>query len=417
MNHYESQCVSPFELGVDLTSPDLLERGLPLTELAQLRRTAPVWWNAEPDGSDFGDHGYWVLSRHADISAIFPDIAQWSSHENGAIIRLPEAVTPDQLDLVKSQIINQDQPEHTRLRKLLSRLFTPRVVNALEERLASAAHQIVRDALARGSGNFVEDVATKLPSTTIAELIGVPEEDRARVSEWVNIMANSDDHEVTAGYDVPTLQAEMAGYTYVMAEQRRACPRNDIVTRLISADADGDGLGEAEFSLFVILLAIAGSETTRNAITQGMNAFFEFPDQWDLFKNERSVTAVEEILRWSTPVHCLQRTATADVTLHDVTIRRGERIGLFLSSANYDDTVFDDPFRFNIVRAPNPHLTFGGHGIHYCLGANLARLEIRLIFHEIAEQMPDICRLAPPQRVRSGWMNGVRQLDVSYRGC
>ncbi len=167
---------------------------------------------------------------------------------------------------------------------------------------------------------------------------------------------------------------------------------------------------------FVILLAVAGNETTRNAMTHGMNAFFDNPDQWELFKKDRPATAVDEIVRWATPVHCFQRTALADVEFGDVTIKEGQRAGLFYSSANFDESVFERPFEFDVTRNPNPHLAFGGNGAHFCIGANLARMEIKLIFNELADQIPDISKVAEPQRLRSGWINGVKELSVSYQG-
>ena len=225
---------------------------------------------------------------------------------------------------------------------------------------------------------------------------------------------NTDDPDFDC--DPAVANAELMGYAYNMAEERRRCPADDIVTRLIQADIDGESLGDIEFAFFVILLAVAGNETTRNAMTHGMNAFFDNPDQWELFKRERPDTAVDEIIRWATPVHCFQRTALADTELGGVTIHEGQRVGLFYSSANFDEDVFDRPFEFDILRDPNPHLGFGGNGAHYCIGANLARMEIKLIFNEIAEQLPNITKLAEPQRLRSGWINGVKELRVSYRG-
>ncbi|MGZ5393843.1 MAG: cytochrome P450, partial [Mycobacterium sp.] len=214
--------------------------------------------------------------------------------------------------------------------------------------------------------------------------------------------------------DPTTANAELMGYAYSMAEERRRCPADDIVTRLIQADIDGESLGDVEFAFFVILLAVAGNETTRNAMTHGINAFFENPEQWELFKRERPDTAVDEIIRWATPVHCFQRTALADKEISGVTIREGQRVGLFYSSANFDEDVFESPFEFNILRNPNPHLAFGGNGAHFCIGANLARMEIKLIFNELADQIPNIAKLDEPQRLRSGWINGVKALPVSF---
>lgn len=404
----------PFGAGYDFTDPDVLLRGIPVREFAELRKTAPVWWN-EQDESIFNDGGYWVITRHEDIKTISRDGgAVWSTNAKGAVMRLPEGVTSDQLDLTKALLINHDAPEHTRLRKLVSRLFTPRSVAALEEKLAVAAREIVAAAAKKDSGNFVDEVAMPLPLLAIADLIGVPEEDREKLFHWTNAIMNTDDPDFDA--DPTMANAELMGYAYTMAEQRRQCPADDIVTRLVQADVDGDSLGEVEFAFFVILLAVAGNETTRNAMTHGMNAFLENPDQWELFKRERPETAIDEIIRWATPVHCFQRTALVDTQIGDVTVKAGQRVGLFYSSANYDEEVFDSPFTFDILRNPNPHLAFGGNGAHYCIGANLARMEIKLMFNEIANQIPDITKLAEPQRLRSGWINGVKDLPVSYHG-
>ncbi|WP_202915100.1 MULTISPECIES: cytochrome P450 [unclassified Mycolicibacterium] len=404
----------PFGAGYDFTDPDVLLRGIPVNEFAQLRKTAPVWWNQQ-DESIFDDGGYWVVSRHEDIKNISRNGGDlWSTNAKGAVMRLPEGVTADQLDLTKALLINHDAPEHTRLRKIVSRLFTPRAVATLEEKLAVAAREIVAAAAEKDSGNFVDDIAMGLPLQAIADLIGVPEDDREKLFHWTNAIMNTDDPDFDS--DPTMANAELMGYAYNMAEQRRQCPADDIVTKLIQADIDGEAITEVEFAFFVILLAVAGNETTRNAMTHGMNAFLENPDQWELFKRERPETAVDEIIRWATPVHCFQRTALADTRLGDVTVKAGQRVGLFYSSANYDEEVFDSPFEFNILRNPNPHLAFGGNGAHFCIGANLARMEIKLMFNQIADQIPDITKLGEPQRLRSGWINGIKDLPVAYHG-
>jgi cholest-4-en-3-one 26-monooxygenase len=403
----------PFAPGYDFTDPDVLLRGIPVTEFAELRRTAPVWWNQQGE-SIFDDGGYWVISRHEDVKSISRNGELWSTNRKGAVMRLPERVTSDQLDLTKALLINHDAPEHTRLRKIVSRLFTPRAVATLEETLAGAARDIVRAAAEKESGNFVDDIATGLPLLAIADLIGVPEADREKLFNWTNSIMNTDDPDFDS--DPTVANAELMGYAYNMAEERRRCPTDDIVTKLIEADVDGESMGDVEFAFFVILLAVAGNETTRNAMTHGMNAFLDNPAQWEVFKRERPATAVDEIVRWASPVHCFQRTALADVEVGGVTIREGQRAGLFYSSANYDESVFDKPFEFDISRNPNPHLAFGGNGAHFCIGANLARMEIKLIFNEIADQIPAIAKLAELQRLRSGWINGVKELSVSYQG-
>lgn len=408
-----TQSACPFGSGFDFTDPDVLLHGMPITEFAELRKTAPVWWNEQPSHSNiFDDGGYWVISKHQHIKEISRDNDVWSTNAKGAVMRLPDGITADQLDLTKALLINHDPPEHTRLRKLVSRLFTPRSVSALEEKLAHSARDIVAAAAEKDNGNVVDDIAMRLPLLAIADLLGVPEDDREKLFHWTNSIMNTDDPDFDS--DPAMANAELMGYAYTMAEERRRCPADDIVTRLVQADIDGESLGETEFAFFVILLAVAGNETTRNAITHGINAFAENPEQWELYKQQRPQTAVDEIVRWATPVHCFQRTAKVDTEIGGVAIAQGQRVGLFYSSANYDEDVFERPFNFDILRDPNPHLAFGGQGTHYCIGANLARMEIRLIFDEIANQLPDIAKLAEPQRLRSGWINGVKDLQVAY---
>jgi cholest-4-en-3-one 26-monooxygenase len=217
------------------------------------------------------------------------------------------------------------------------------------------------------------------------------------------------------GGDSQAAAAELVGYAMMMAEDRRGCPRDDLVTKLVHAQVDGGQLAPDEFGFFVILLAVAGNETTRNAISHGMLALLDHPDQWELYRAGRPVSAVDEIVRWATPVTVFQRTALADTTLGGQEIKAGQRVGLFYRSANFDEEVFEHPERFDITRSPNPHLGFGGTGTHYCLGVNLARLEIELIFNAIADAMPAIRLAGEPERLRSGWLNGIKKLPVSYR--
>ena len=278
--------------------------------------------------------------------------------------------------------------------------------------MASRSRQIVGDAVKQGSGNFVEQVAAELPLQAIADLIGVPQEDRHKIFDWSNQMLASDDPDIQGEPDVAA--AEILAYAMMMAADRKANPRDDIVTKLVNAHMGDRGLTDDEFGFFVILLAVAGNETTRNAITHGMNAFFENPDQWELWKAERPDTMVDEVVRWASPISVFQRTALTDTEVGGVAVAKGQRVGLFYASANFDEDVFTDPFRFDITRDPNPQLGFGGHGAHYCLGANLARQEIRLIFHALADLAPDISRLAEPARLRHSWVNGIKDLQVSY---
>jgi cholest-4-en-3-one 26-monooxygenase len=399
--------------GFDFTDPDLYADRLPMDEFAELRRTAPVWWNRKPRGvGGFDDEGYWVVTRHADVVAVSRDNDNYSTWENTAIIRHQDGASREQIELQRFVMLNIDPPQHTKLRGIVSRGFTPRAINNLRSALSARAERIVADAIASGSGDFVTDVAAELPLQAIAELVGVPQDDRRKVFDWSNDMVGYDDPEYVG--DPAAAAAELVGYAMVMAEDRRQCPRDDIVTKLVNAQVDGGELSSDEFGFFVILLAVAGNETTRNAISHGMHAFLENPDQWELFKAERPDTAADEIVRWATPVTVFQRTALADTTLGGQQIAAGQRVGLFYRSANFDEEVFDHPERFDIRRNPNPHLGFGGSGAHFCLGASLARLEIDLIFNAIADHMPDIRLAGEPRRLRSGWLNGMKRLPVQY---
>jgi cholest-4-en-3-one 26-monooxygenase len=278
--------------------------------------------------------------------------------------------------------------------------------------LTERAEQIVRIAVESGSGDFVADVACELPLQAIADLIGVPQEDRKKIFEWSNMMIGYDDPEF--GDAAALAAAELVGYAMTMAEDRKQCPRDDIVTKLVNAEIDGDHLSSDEFGYFVILMSVAGNETARNAISHGMLAFFDHPEQWELYRAERPATAADEIVRWATPVTVFQRTAKADTVVGGQQIKMGERLGLFYRSANFDEDVFDQPEQFDINRSPNPHLGFGGTGAHYCVGVNLAKLEIDLIFNAIADAMPRVSKVGEPERLRSGWINGIKRLPVSY---
>ena len=395
----------------DFTDPDLYAARVPQDEFAELRRTAPVWWNPQRPGP-FDDEGFWAVTRHADIVAVSRDSDTYSTWENTAIIRHQEGTTREQIELQRFVMLNIDPPQHTKLRGIVSRGFTPRAITSLRAALTARAERIAAAALAGGTGDFVRDVAAELPLQAIAELIGVPQEDRGKVFDWSNDMVGYDDPEYTA--DPAAAAAEIIGYSMEMAEDRRRCPRDDIVSKLVHAQVDGDKLSPDEFGFFVILLAVAGNETTRNAISHGMLAFLDHPGQWELFRAARPDTAADEIIRWATPVTVFQRTALRDTTLGGQPIKAGQRVGLFYRSANFDEEVFDHPERFDILRSPNPHLGFGGSGAHFCLGASLARLEIELIFNAIADSMPRIRLAGDPVRLRSGWLNGIKKLPVSY---
>jgi cholest-4-en-3-one 26-monooxygenase len=290
------------------------------------------------------------------------------------------------------------------------------MIAALEVHVRELTVGIIDEAMAKGDCDFVVDVAAELPLEVIAELLGVPRDDRHKLFDWSNRMVGSEDPEYQVSEEhVTEAQVEMFMYAQALAEARRAEPQEDIVTTLLNAEVDGDTLSEMDFNLFFMLLSVAGNETTRNAIAHGMNAFLEHPDQWDLLVADpeaRIAGAVEEILRWASPVMFFRRNARKDVTLSGQTIKAGEKISLWYISANRDESVFDDPFRFDITRDPNPHIAFGGGGPHFCLGAQLARLEIRLLFEELAARVPRLEALGEPERLRSNFIGGIKHLPV-----
>lgn len=402
--------------GFDFTDPDIYAQRLPVAELAELRHVAPIWWNEQPMGKGgFDDGGYWVVTRHKDVKEVSRRSDVFSSQTKTAIPRYQDGTVTEQIERGKFVLLNMDAPHHTHLRKIISRMFTPRAIELLRDELSKRAQQIVQEAATKGYGDFVEQVSCELPLQAIAGLMGVPQEDRKKLFDWSNQMVGDMDPEF-AGNDAITASVELIMYGMAMAADRGANPRDDLVTRLVQADVEGHKLSDDEFGFFVILLAVAGNETTRNTITQGMMAFAEHPDQWELFKRERPATAADEIVRWATPVTSFQRTATEDTELGGVPIKKGQRVVMFYRSANFDEEVFDDPYTFNIMRDPNPHVGFGGTGAHYCIGANLARMTIDLMFNAIADQMPDLRPLGEPERLRSGWLNGIKHWQVDYTG-
>ena len=402
--------------GFDFTDPDIYTERLPIEELAELRKSAPIWWNEQPLGvGGFDDGGYWVVTKHKDVKEISRRSDVFSSMTKTALPRYKEGTVAEHIERGKFVLLNMDAPHHTHLRKIISRAFTPRAIEMLRDELRERANAIADTAAREGSGDFVEQVSCELPLQAIAGLMGVPQDERKKLFDWSNQMVGDMDPEFESN-DAMGASIELIMYAMQMAADRNANPRDDLVTKLVQADVEGHKLSDDEFGFFVILLAVAGNETTRNSITHGMHAFTEFPDQWELYKKLRPATAVDEIVRWATPVTSFQRTALQDTELGGVSIKAGQRVVMVYRSANFDEEVFDDPMSFNIMRDPNPHVGFGGTGAHYCIGANLARMTIDLMFNAIADAMPDLTPLGKPERLRSGWLNGIKHWNVDYTG-
>jgi len=292
------------------------------------------------------------------------------------------------------------------------------MINLLEDYLQNRTDIILDRVVEKGRCDFVRDVSAELPLQAIAEMMGIPVEDRSRVFDWTNAMVGGEDPElVKSRDDILQAAAELFGYSHQLQMERRDTPSDDIVTTLLSADIDGEALSEIEFDMFFLILCVAGNETTRNSITRGMMAFFDFPDQWEKFTSDpdrHMETAVEEIVRWATPVMYFRRQALADYEIGGVKIAAGDKVLMWHVAANRDPRAFEDPWRFDVERTPNDHVGFGGGGPHYCLGASLARMEIRLMFREIARRMPDIRLDGEPDYLRSNFIGGVKRLPVTY---
>ena len=403
--------------GFDFTDPDIYAERLPVDELAEMRKVAPIWWNEQPKGvGGFDDGGFWVVTKHKDVKEVSVRSDVFSSLEKTALPRYQDGPVGEHIERGKLVLLNMDAPHHTHLRKIISRAFTPRAVERLRDELNQRAQNIAKAAAEEGCGDFVEQVSAELPLQAIAGLMGVPQEDRMKLFHWSNQLVGNMDPEF-ADNDSTTASVELIMYGMQLAAERADQPGEDLVTKLVRADVEGHKLSDDELGFFVILLAVAGNETTRNSITQGMMAFADFPDQWELFKSKRPATAADEIVRWATPVTSFQRTALEDTELSGVKIKKGQRVVMFYRSANFDEDVFDDPYTFNILRDPNPHVGFGGTGAHYCIGANLARMTIDLMFNAVADQMPDLTPISKPERLRSGWLNGIKHWQVDYTGA
>ncbi|HZQ87308.1 MAG TPA: cytochrome P450 [Acidimicrobiales bacterium] len=380
--------------------------GIPHAAFAALRRDAPVRWHA--------DAGFWSLTRHSDVAAVGRDTEHFSSEEGIMMFDQPELADP----AAPRMMIEMDPPRHTRYRLLVNRGFTPRMVAQLSERVRAGAAVVVNEAASLGSCDFVSSIASPLPLQVIADLLGIPDGDRARLFSLSNRIMGHEDEEFGAATGPPYEAInEMFGYAAALAADRRATAgerSDDIVGALLSRVGD-DQLTEEDFGWFFLLLIVAGNETTRTALSQGMLAFFEHPDQWDRLLAAPSLldSAVEEVLRWSTPILHFRRTATADVEFNGHAIAKGQKVLLWYASANFDEEVFASPLTFDVGRSPNEHVTFGAGGPHFCLGAHLARLEIRAMLHELTTRLPGLHLDGPVERLASNWTNGIKRMRVA----
>jgi cytochrome P450 len=388
----------------------------------RLRHVVGMPFYAEPttEGQDWvqAGPGYWAVLRHADVDEASHKPEIYSSAAGATnIFDLPVEF----LEYFGS-MINMDSPRHLRLRRLVARAFSPRMVAQIERDIALVARRVVDDLVADGPGDFVTKVAARVPLEVICRMMGVPEERWEDVFRNSNMILGAQDPEYLAeGSDIAAALlgagADLAALLGGLAEQRRANPTDDLVTALALGEVDGERLTDQEIGSFFILLVVAGNETTRNAISSGLVALTEHPEQrarWQSDFDGLASTAVDEVVRWATPVAWMRRTATQDTHLGGSEIKAGDKLLLFYASANRDETVFADPQRFDLGRTPNPHLAFGGAGPHFCLGAHLARREITEVFRELFGRVPDIHASGEPVRLLSSFINGIKRVPCEF---
>ena len=406
---------------VDLTDLDVWERGVPYAWLALLRREAPLHWQPEEEGS-----GFWVLTRYEDVVRVAKEWETFSSELGGTSL---QDLTPEELASRRS-MIDTDPPAHTRMRALVNKGFTPRVVNAYEERIRALARDILRTAVARGEFDWVESVAAEIPMWVFSEIMGLPVEDRRLIIELGDKILGNTDPEVVGEEFVaaralkdPELRKlpfsspfslDLIAYGRALGEARRRDPRDDITTKLVEAELDGSRLSEQEFGTMFILLTTAGNETTRHTLSLGLVDLLAHPDEVERLVADPTLaaTAADELLRRAHAVHHFRRTATQDVVLHGRRIKRGDKVTIWYASANYDERQFPDPYRLDVGRTPNKHVTFGLGGPHFCLGAHLAKLEVRIWLEELVPYLPRLELTGEPVRLRSNFFNGVKRLPV-----
>lgn len=393
----------------DLTSHDSFVEGVPYGTFAYWRAHDPVHWTEEADGP-----GFWSLTKYDDIVRVNRDAETFSSERAGVFMF---EVEEEVLASMRLLMLTMDPPRHTRYRLLVGRAFTPRHIRELDEFIARSTHRIVDEVIERGEADFVVDLAAELPLQVIAEIIGVPQEDRHLVFDWSNRLIGSEDPEYAVSPDdAGNAQMELYAYCDALCADRRKNPRDDILTSLINAEIEGDRLSDLELNTFFMLLSVAGNETTRNLIAHGMYHLFQNPDAHQRLLADRSLldSTVEEMLRVGSPVLHFRRTATCDTEIGGRQIKEGDKVVMWYVSGNRDEDVFDAPDEFRIDRTPNEHIAFGGRGPHYCLGANLARSEIRHLFAEVLDRMPDIRLAGPPQRLRSNFIGGIKHMPVTF---
>ena len=383
-------------------------REVPHDQFDVLRREDPVHWHPEPDGP-----GFWAVTKHADVRAVSHDWETYSSELGATFIPTQDEEILAQLRL---SILNMDPPLHNRARRLVSKAFTPRMIAKLVDEIDRRAEAVIDGVIDRGGCDFVQDIAAQVPVQMICEMIGLEPEQWPRMFEISNDVIGARNDPEYAHVDAEAASGEIYALCDAVAEDRRLHPRDDLMTALVQAEIDGERLDNLELNLFFISLVVAGNETTRNLINHSLLALLDHPEQAERLRQDPSLwdSAVEEMLRWGSSIHNFRRTATRDTQLRGVDIAEGDKVVIYYASANRDEEVFDSPHTFDVGRTPNDHVTFGGGGVHYCLGASLARAEIRATMRQVVERLPGIELVGPPDRLASDFVNGIKRMPVKW---
>jgi cytochrome P450 len=386
---------------------------------ATLRRERPISWHDEPEIPILPKGpGFWAVSKHADILEVSRQPEIFCSGRGSNVGDMPPAFNE-----FFGSMINMDDPRHARLRRIVSRGFTPRVIGRVEQDVQRAAARIVDDVIDKGECDFVGEIAAALPLKIVCDMAAIPESQYEFVFDRTNVILGAGDPEYGGTEPeqiIPRLLqagAELAQLAQDLAKHRRGRPGNDLVSAIVNAEIEGETLNDQEFASFFILLVVAGNETTRNAISHGIKALCDHPEQrrvWAADFDAVAPTAVDEIVRWATPVIHFRRTATRDTILRGQRIEAGQKVVMWYCSGNRDEEVFERPFDFDVRRDPNPHVGFGGPGPHYCLGAHLARREITVLFREIFRRLPDLRVEGEPDRLLSFFIHGIKRMRCTF---
>lgn len=391
---------------IDVYNPDNYTNGIPHTQFAWLRENAPIHWHEHPEG-----HGYWVLSKHADVVSVSRDFKNFSAERGFVMV---DDLPPETLAMAQNQLLGMDPPKHGPLRRAVITRFTSRMLAELEPKVREIARSVMQQITEPATVNFVESLAGDLPTAVICSMLEIPDDMWPTIRRWSDLQTSGSDPDLGGTpEEINQASVAMGTYGFELACERKGTNADDLISLLLNQEVEGDKLTEMEFASMFIQLTVAGNETTRGLISSGMHELLQRPELLQQLRDQPDLLpgAVEEMLRWTCPLHYFRRTATCDTQIGDQAIAEGDRVVMMYSSANFDEEVFPDPLNFDIERERNPHLALG-HGIHLCLGANLARMEARVFFEEFFAHFSAIESAGEPIFIRSNSIHGFKEMPV-----